>query len=80
VKHVNTKPRYRCDFCKHVSTESAMKRHERICWKNPNRYCDNCNNTGKQDVDTDAGTFQDDCFYCSKRSPEALSSVGGSNE
>lgn len=36
-----------------------MKRHEPICWKNPNRHCSNCNDTGWQDEG-------EPCYWCGK--------------
>jgi hypothetical protein len=41
-----------------------MKRHEPICWKNPNRHCSNCNDTGWQDEG-------DPCYWCSKVTPDS---------
>ena len=67
--------KYKCDFCKRRSTKSAMERHEKICFRNPNRYCDYCKNKGEYtecygDVlyDGDCGIYQTfPCPYCSKR-------------
>ena len=43
-----------------------MERHERICWRNPDRHCSTCNDTGR--------VVEDDwdmpCFWCSQRNPD----------
>ncbi len=66
VKPVRTLPRFRCDFCTKVLTRSAMERHELICWKNPNRYCEMCENRGE--VDEGDGYYSNmiPCYYCSQ--------------
>ena len=46
MKPVKTRPRFNCDFCRRISTEAAMKKHEIRCFKNPNRYCELCDNKG----------------------------------
>lgn len=64
MKLIRSKPRYRCDFCRRASTKEAMTRHEIICWKNPKRYCENCDNKGK------TGNYDEGfepCHYCSQR-------------
>lgn len=38
---------YKCDFCyKNTRRKQTMVRHERICFKNPNRECETCQNSG----------------------------------
>lgn len=67
MRLVKQRPKYHCDFCNHTSTKEAMERHERICWKNPNRYCDACQNTGKMREEYDYGAFiETDCWACSQ--------------
>jgi len=44
-----------------------MLAHEKICWKNPDRYCESCKNTGFYEVDTGAGYGRnpvEECYYC----------------
>lgn len=71
MRPVNTQPRFKCDFCSRVTTESAMVRHEPICWKNPARFCPACDNTGEDVWDHGEGLIErHPCYYCSQRSPE----------
>jgi hypothetical protein len=68
VRLIKTLPRYRCDHCRHTATREAMERHERICWKNPDRFCDLCQNKGSYgDVD---GLPVIPCYWCSQRKTE----------
>lgn len=67
MRLIKTKPRYHCDFCSHTSTKAAMESHEKICWKNPNRYCESCNNTGIYPGEVDQA--DEPCYYCKKRTP-----------
>lgn len=42
-----TKTMYGCHFCNKTSVRQAvMIRHLRICYKNPDRDCDTCDNEG----------------------------------
>lgn len=45
--------RYLCDFCKHkvYFMKSACQSHEDKCYKNPNRNCPTCQNTGVEQHD-----------------------------
>jgi hypothetical protein len=68
---VKTQPRFKCDFCNHRSTKFAMEKHERRCWANPNRYCENCENKGYVEEDLGEGTeyskiVDRPCEYCEK--------------
>lgn len=54
-----------------------MERHEKICFRNPNRFCDNCKNTGTVrdheagDGITETAYYQEyPCAFCAKRDPE----------
>lgn len=64
MRLVKARPRYRCDYCSHTSTKDAMERHEQICWRNPNRHCESCNDTGIYVV-TEGHT--EPCYYCRRR-------------
>lgn len=71
MKPVKTQPRFKCDYCNRRSTKSAMERHEVICWNNPNRYCDYCENKGYIEEDLGEGTeyskiVTTPCVYCEK--------------
>lgn len=44
---VRTMPKFKCEFCKKRSTRAVMEIHEKRCFRNPNRFCDRCENTGK---------------------------------
>ena len=46
MKEVRTQQRYKCDFCKYRSTKSVMEKHEKRCYRNPDRFCDYCENRG----------------------------------
>jgi hypothetical protein len=73
MKLIKSKPRYRCDFCKHTSMEAAMKRHEVICFRNPDRYCELCGNKGEYTEVYDEGLSQTiPCYYYSKFDPTKL--------
>lgn len=37
---VKTYPKFKCDFCKKRAVAWVMKKHEIICWYNPNRVCE----------------------------------------
>jgi hypothetical protein len=58
MKAIRTRQRYRCDYCKHTGTKDSMLRHEERCFKNPNRYCRYCRNTGTDCAEGDL------CPYC----------------
>ena len=75
MKAVKTLQKYKCDFCKRRSVKSAMIKHERICWRNPNRFCDNCNNTGKVKMQEDIYTYEEPCHYCAQRDPKVEEAI-----
>lgn len=66
---INTRPRYKCVFCTYSATLETVERHEIICWNNPDRYCDNCRNTGRQYVagGDDEPVYSEPCYYCAQR-------------
>jgi uncharacterized CHY-type Zn-finger protein len=68
---VKTMQKYKCDFCKKRGIKSAIEKHERRCFRNPNRFCDTCKNTGKTiEIVPEYGTFTNDCPYCSRFDPQ----------
>lgn len=77
MKEVRVMKKYKCDFCKRRSIKSAMEKHERRCFRNPNRFCDYCENKGfthdwlAGDGINEPAYYKDTpCLYCSKRDPE----------
>lgn len=80
MKPVRTQQRFQCDFCSRRSTKTVMEIHEKRCFRNPNRFCDACGNTGKQKVEVgelNGQTYYEDqpCFYCSKFDPKMLEEI-----
>ena len=76
MKEVNTRKKYKCDFCRRVSTKKSMIEHEKICFNNPKRYCKACENEGYYNecigdliYNGDCGlNFDIVCPYCSQDS------------
>lgn len=64
MKEVKVLQRFQCDFCKKRSVKHVIALHEKRCYRNPNRFCDACDNTGK--VDSGHEGYLIDCDYCSK--------------
>lgn len=70
--------KYKCDFCKRRGVKSAIERHEKICFRNPKRFCDLCNNTGEiiDDINGDGSLVsKEPCPYCSKFDPKQLEEI-----
>lgn len=78
---VKTLPRFKCQFC--LSYRAALKavdRHEGICWQNPNRYCDFCENKGVieesyPEVIGSNAIHSRPCPYCSKEDKAVTASL-----
>lgn len=66
---VKQQPKFKCDFCKKRSTRAVMETHERRCFRNPNRFCEACQNTKNY-----SGT-PGDCPYCSKFDKKLLADI-----
>ena len=67
MKLIKAQPKYKCDFCRHTSTKKAMERHEKMCYRNPNRYCEFCDNKGELVDYIDEGLVQrTPCPFCEK--------------
>lgn len=75
MKAVKTLQRYQCDFCKKRSVKHIMALHEKRCYRNPNRFCDYCKNTGKVEVDCNGGSYMADCRYCSRFDGDILKQI-----
>lgn len=78
---VKVLPKFKCDFCKKRSSKAAMEKHERRCYRNPNRFCDHCENLGFTseslfDDDTGGGKIEQvPCEYCAKFNKETLAAI-----
>ena len=73
MRLIKTRPRFHCDFCSHTATEEAMRRHEPICWKNPNRHCPSCDDKGVypgEDLGDGLYLPGEPCYYCRQRHDE----------
>lgn len=78
MQKVKTQQRYKCDFCKKRSVKSVMALHERRCYRNPNRFCDYCENKGfiiETNFEGFSSEVKIDCVYCSKFNPEQLEEI-----
>lgn len=75
MKEVKVMPRFKCDFCKHRSTKASMLKHEGRCFRNPNRYCDYCQNKGETEEGVEHYTYKVPCPYCSKRDPKITEAI-----
>ena len=75
---VKTQKRYKCDFCKKRGIKKTILFHERNCYRNPNRVCSNCNNTGKYEYDAgdDNSTIAEaTCPYCEAFDKQKLEDI-----
>lgn len=78
MKPIKTKPRFCCDFYSFSATEPTVAKHEKICWRNPNRFCETCKNRGYYTevhgdlVEEGDGGLSEDipCPYCSQFKPQ----------
>lgn len=78
---IKTRPRFKCVHCQsYRATLPAVEKHERICWKNPDRFCPLCQNEGFYEIDPygDAPFSMEqtvECHYCAKEDKELTASV-----
>lgn len=76
MKEVKTLQKYKCDFCKMRSTKARMEIHEKRCFRNPNRFCDFCSNTGEIiEHEDNIGKLSHPCPYCSSFDGEKLRQI-----
>ena len=75
MKEVKTQKRYKCDFCKKRGIKRKMEFHEGICYRNPNRMCVECKNTGKTIMDLEGFRSEVDCHYCSAFDKKKLEEI-----
>ena len=69
MRLIKTKPRYKCDYCRHTGMQRAIERHEKVCWRNPNRYCESCDNNHFIYIDHNGdGSLveKQPCYYCNQ--------------
>ena len=53
-----------------------MEKHEKICFRNPNRFCDYCKNDGKtEEFEEGIGHYVLDCPYCSRFDKKQLKEI-----
>lgn len=74
---VKVQKRYKCDFCKYRSVKHVVAKHEKRCYRNPDRFCDFCENNGFT-MECIADGFPDqkiDCHYCSKFDEKKLKEI-----
>jgi len=78
MKPIKTQQRYRCDFCKKTGVRATIAIHEKRCFRNPNRYCDYCDNKGFiEENEPGIGVHKLDCPYCSKFDKKMLKEIEG---
>lgn len=67
--------KYKCDFCQKRSVKRIIEVHEKRCFRNPNRFCDNCNNTGEVEVMENGMTYKEKCVYCARFDAQMLEEI-----
>ena len=80
MKEVKVMPKYKCDFCNKRSVKLTMLLHEKRCFRNPNRFCDYCENKGfteedYSDIVEGSSSVKVDCPYCSRFDKEKLKAI-----
>lgn len=79
MKLVKTLPKYKCDFCKKRSVKHVMELHEKRCYRNPNRFCDACKNTGvlarNGYWNEDEEDYDNSCPYCKNFDKQMLKEI-----
>lgn len=75
MKEVITRQKFKCDFCKKRGIKTAMEKHERRCFRNPNRFCDYCKNKGETEEGVEHYTYKVPCPYCSLRDPKVEEAI-----
>ena len=74
MKPIRTQQRYRCDFCKKTGIKSSIARHEKSCFRNPNRICYMCEGTGKVSAGDEHDT-QVPCPNCERFDRDKLKQI-----
>ena len=76
MEKVRTMQKYKCDYCQKRSVKHVIEKHEKRCYRNPNRFCDYCDNKGYTMVDVaDYHTIKVDCPYCKKFDEKMLKEI-----
>jgi hypothetical protein len=82
MKPVKTLPKFKCDFCKRRAVKWVMELHEKRCFRNPNRFCDYCENKGFThehivgDGINEEAYYQDiPCPYCSAKDEQKTKEI-----
>jgi len=75
MKAVKTIQKYKCDFCKKRGIKSSIERHEKICFRNTDRFCTLCQNTGEVSVVENEIGYYEPCFYCAKFDAQQLKEI-----
>lgn len=75
MQPVRTIQKYKCDFCKRRSVKHVIAVHEKRCYRNPNRYCDFCENTGYIEQTENGQPYKTDCPYCAAFDEKTLKEI-----
>jgi len=77
MKKVITRQKYQCGFCQKRSVKHIIVLHEKRCFRNPNRFCDNCKNKGytEEHYGDDPYNKKIPCRYCEKFDPKQLKEI-----
>lgn len=75
MKAVKTMQKYKCEFCSKRSVKHAMELHEKRCYRNPNRFCDYCENKRFVIESVDHYQVKQNCPYCSRFNEKQLKEI-----
>jgi hypothetical protein len=75
MKKIRVVQRYRCDFCKKTGTKSSIEIHEKRCFRNPNRFCDYCQNEGYTNETENDLNYKLPCPYCERFDKKKLKEI-----
>ncbi len=78
MKEVKVMPKFKCDFCKKRGIKRVMASHEQTCYRNPQRVCYACKNTGQVEVhygDDHDTTGMENCKACEKFDEEMIKRI-----
>ena len=76
MKVVRTLQKYKCDFCNYRSIKHVVATHEKRCFRNPDRYCDYCENKGYiMEHYEEHGSQKLDCPYCASFNKDKLKAI-----
>jgi len=78
MKPVKTMQKYQCGFCKKRGVKHSIAIHEKRCFRNPDRFCDYCDNDGYIVNDygvIGASSVREECPYCLKFNKQMLQEI-----